>query len=103
MKLDTATALLEAHGWKESVFQLAYPALPDDLRFFQGPDGNHLKLRSRLNNRRELCITAIAINTYEPKPWNSKLDPQRDQFFKSFRHIDKYELNQAPENSSPPL
>jgi hypothetical protein len=41
-------------------------------------------------------VGSISVSTYVPKSWNSKMDPERDRFFDTFKDIENYDLRNEP-------
>ena len=97
MKLDEAIALLRIHGAQETGFQLAHTNPANEIHWFALPTRRVIELVAQSDARNESRIKSISISTYEPKSWDSKLDPERDKFFNSFKRIDEYDLNQPSE------
>lgn len=63
---------------------------------------NSVQLRLIGDNADGICrVSRISYTDVEPD-WNSKTDPKRDEFFKSFRPVASYDLSFSAQQKTPP-
>jgi hypothetical protein len=105
MNFEKARGILMEHGAKETMFQMqlaADEAHPEnDLHFYYLPSGPTMEVLSEAAEAGR-TIYSISVSTYEPKSWTSKIDPEREKFFDSFRQVEEYDLDNPPNLSNEP-
>lgn len=102
MGFDQADARLKQYGAASTMYQMeltpkAYKA-GKELHYYQLRSGAVVDIISQPGKTGRV-VGSLSVSTYEPKSWDSKLDPERDKFFESFENRDEYDL--AGEASSP--
>ena len=99
MLFSNADAKLREYGAKPTMFQMkltrkAYEQVKE-LHYYRLRSGVVLDMVSQPGKIGRI-VGAMAVSTYDPKSWDSKLDPERDRFFESFQSREEYDLEEGP-------
>jgi len=98
MSFETADVMLKRYGGA-TMYQVLLPPesrrLGMDLHYYNLSSGRVMEIVSAPATAGRV-VHSIRVSTYEPMSWNSKIDPERDKFFNSFRRLDEYRLDKPP-------
>lgn len=97
MLLNDAIAILKSHQAKGTAYQVMPSRKNEHLHWFTIPDGRVLEFTSVANQSGQHSITNLYLSTYQPKSWQSKIDPERTRFFASFQPLTHYDFTGKPE------
>lgn len=100
MDYGRAHAMLMEHGAKDFMLQVLLEVNPEhpgrDLHCYQLPAGPSIEIISESAETGRM-VASMRVSTYNPKPNKSKEDPEQNKFFRSFRVIEEFDLDNPPE------
>jgi len=92
MDFDDARALLLENGAEETMYQVMPRNSDEDMTYFKLKNGEVLEIFFDRPSGDRRGIKRLYVSTYKPTSWNSKIDPEREKFFRSFKSIQEYTL-----------
>jgi len=95
MGFDQAEATLKQYGAAPTMYEMELTSKAHkagkELHYYQLRSGAVVDLISQPGKAGRV-VGSLLVSPYEPKSWDSKLDPERDKFFESFENRDEVDL-----------
>jgi hypothetical protein len=99
MLFSDADSRLREYGAKPTMFQMVLTRKAykrgNELHYYRLHSGVILDMVSQPGKTGRI-VGSMSVSTYDPKSWDSKLDPERDEFFGSFQSREEYDLEGGP-------
>jgi len=104
MPLESAESMLKQRGAKPCPLQVM-SRTPDGkaIRYYRLK--NHPDIRIIASHEQSgIIIESLAIQTYTSRrAWESKVDPEREKYFQSFKNVQEYDLEKQPNQQIRPI
>lgn len=101
MLFETADKILINNGAKTTMFQVEFTkenvALGFKVHYYVLPSDLVCEMVSKPNEKGRI-VDSISVSSYQPKSVKSKLDPEREKFWASFKSYDSYEFEAELKN-----